>query len=121
MIFPETFCSAVLSHGRRFSLSNILSIPAAINGVYVLFHSRTFIYVGKSTDVRSRMLMHYDGTHNRLLRVWINALDGRIRFKYFCCTSLDVDDVEKSMIRFLQPFANAHRYSEYQPMPITWR
>lgn len=121
MIFPVSFSSTVFSNGRRFSLQNIFSIPFEITGVYVFYHSRTFVYVGQSDDIRSRLKQHYDASHSKLFRIWLDALDGNLKFTYFIVEKVDLDDLEKSMIQFLQPFANNHRYGEYQPKPINWR
>ena len=67
------------------------------------------------------MWSHYDDSHNKSLRIWLDALDGDIEFTYFRCAETDMNDLEKSMIQFLQPFANEHRYSKYQPKTINWR
>ena len=121
MIFPRCLSWTILRGGKRFSLQNILSIPSALIGVYVFHHSRTFVYVGQSHDIRSRLRQHYDGSHSKQLRMWLDALDGDVKFNYFDCVNADVDDLEKSMIRFLQPFANEHLYGKYRPKPTNWR
>ena len=121
MIFSRSFISSVLANAKPFKLENIFSIPFSITGVYILFHSRTIVYVGQSQDIRSRMRQHYDGSHNKAVRIWIDALDGDIEFAYFHCVNVDIDDAEKSMIKFLQPFANERRYHEYQPKSKIWR
>ena len=125
MLFQEGLPGEVREHGRRFTLQNILSIPASTCGVYVFHYKRAFVYVGKSQSagqgIRERLTKHYNGSHSERLTTWIRALDGDVHFTYMRCEEAQTDDLERSLIHFLQPMVNVERYSDYQPKPTYWR
>ena len=82
------------------------------------------MYVGKSAiglGVRERLLVHYNDTHNDRLATWLRALDGEVGFTYVTCTECDLNDLEKSLIIFLQPRTNEIRYKYYTPNKRKWR
>lgn len=89
--------------------------------MYVLYYGAFFVYVGKATGIRNRLTQHYNGPHNRRLSIWISALDGDINFTYVTCNKEDLDDLEKSLIIYLQPVANIDRFVGYEPKQIEWR
>ena len=106
--------------GRSFTLQNILSVPQEV-GVYVLYYGLSFVYVGKASGLRTRLTQHYNGSHNAKLAVWLSALDGEVRVAYLCCSEQEVDDLERSLIKYLQPVANIDRFSGYCPVQTQWR
>lgn len=122
MLFPNTFSLDIQRRGKRFTLQNILSVPSNITGVYVLYHKRSFVYVGQSKGrLKERMIKHYSESHNKKLAVWIEALDGDVEFTYITCQTTEVDDFEKSLICYLQPITNEERYISYTPKRTIWR
>ena len=123
MLFPNTFSADIRKHGKRFIPVNIQELPD-VGGVYILFHNRNFVYVGKSENnqgVRKRLTNHYDGSSNEKLRNWLEALDGDVKFTYISCRTDEVDDLERSLICYLQPIANKIMYRDYRPKPTKWR
>lgn len=100
-----------------------MSVPQTLVGVYVLHYRSFFIYVGKAAPrpIRKRLEDHYNGSHNERLTVWIRALDGDIMFNYISCDGEMVDDLERSMIQYLQPETNQHRYETFVPAKTLWR
>ena len=120
MLFPDRFSTRLRQDGRRFTLQNILSIPTGRSGVYVLYYGAFFVYVGKAGGVRNRLTQHYNGSHNRKLAIWISALDGNINFTYLACGEEYLDDMERSLIIYLQPVANIDRFVGYEPIPTEW-
>lgn len=123
MHFPKRFALGLADHAKRFTVGNVTGLPHAQSGVYVFLYGETFIYVGKSSKalgVKQRLLSHYNGTHNRKLDTWLRALDGEVRFAYVTCQEDDLDDLEKSMIIFLQPRANEILYKSYVPAHKQW-
>ena len=124
MIFPENYASLVIRHAKRFTFGNVSALPTARGGVYLFSHKRTFVYIGKSAKglgVRERLLIHYGGTHNDGLDTWLRALDGDVSFSYVTCQDCELDDLERSLIIFLQPRTNQVLYRNYTPNRKTWR
>ena len=124
MEFPNTFSAGIRKYGKRFVPVNILALPDVV-GVYVLFYNRDFVYVGKSENnqgVKKRLTDHYKGSSsNEKLRDWLEALDGDVKFTYISCRTDKVDDLERSLICYLQPIANEIMYRDYRPKPTKWR
>lgn len=120
MLFPMRFSTKLRRLGRSFTLQNILSVPQEV-GVYVLYYGLSFVYVGKASGLRTRLTQHYNGSHNAKLAVWLSALDGEVRVAYLCCSEQEVDDLERSLIKYLQPVANIDRFSGYCPVQTQWR
>lgn len=125
MLFQECFSEELRENGRRFTLQNILSIPGNTRGVYVLHYVQTFVYVGKSQaadqGIRERLTQHYNDSHSERLSMWIRALDGDVQFTYLHCEEGQTDDLERSLIHYLQPMVNLDRYPNYKPKPTPWR
>lgn len=123
MRFQSTFSATLRREGRRFTFQNIMSVPRALVGVYVLYYRSIFIYVGKAAarPIQRRLEEHYNGSHNEKLAVWIRALDGDVMFNYESCDKAKIDDLERSMIHHLQPHTNQHRYETYVPAATLWR
>ncbi len=115
MLFPSNFSCKLLANGRRFSLLNILDIPANFTGIYVLLYKHNFVYVGQSKDIRKRLNMHYNESQNDRLSIWVKALYGDMRFIYLPCKEMELNDFERSLIHYLQPVTNRNRYSDYTP------
>lgn len=87
-------------------------------GIYILIFKANFIYIGKSKDqdgVKSRLERHRRYSHNSDLGSWIKTPGIELRFIVFECTSEDLDDLEKSLIKHFQPTTNELMYSSYKP------
>ena len=121
MLFPNNFSKELRNKGRRFTLQNILAIPKKTIGVYIFYYNHDFVYVGQSTGVQERLTQHYSGSHNQKLSLWVEALDGDIQFTYLRCEDTEIDDLEKSLILFLQPITNEDQYKDYTPKSTYWR
>jgi hypothetical protein len=119
VIFPEGFPNHLKSIAFKFKFQKIESVPRGSFGVYIFIHRKSYLYVGKSAGeegVKERLLNHYNGTHNEILKKYIQALNGTIRVAYITCDEEDVDDLERSLIRHFQPNANKIRYIDYEPI-----
>ena len=122
MLFPSNFSKKLRSNGRRFTLQKILEIPKETIGVYIFHYNHVFVYVGQSIGVQERLRQHYDNrSHNEELSLWVKALDGDVQFTYLRCEEIEIDDLEKSLILYLQPRTNKDRYIGYTPKPTNWR
>ena len=124
MLFPNTFSAGIRKGGKKFAPTNIQALRKDVVGVYILFYNRDFVYVGKSKSnqgVRKRLFNHFDGSSNKKLRIWLDALDGDIKFTYISCQTDEVDDLERSLIRYLQPITNEIMYPGYRPKLTKWR
>ena len=124
MLFPNTFTRDVKRYGKRFVLRNILSIPPDIGGVYIFHYNHNFVYVGQSArseGLSKRLNRHYNGSHNKELATWFKAFDGDLHFTHISCCDVQIDDLERSLIRHLQPITNKLLYRDYRPLPLDWR
>ena len=119
VLFPNTFSAEIRKYGKRFTLRNILSTAQNVLGVYIFHHNHNFIYVGQSIRVKDRLVRHYNESHNEELAIWIKALDGNIKFTI--CYDTQIDDLERSLIFYLQPITNRERYLGYTPKHTKWR
>ena len=126
MLFPNTFSADIRKNGRKFTWINIDALPDVV-GVYILFYKCHFVYVGKSVGVKGRLINHYentvrpDGSSNENLRDLLGALDGAIKFTYISCRPDELDDLERSLICYLQPTTNEVMYSSYRPRSTEWK
>lgn len=57
---------------------------------------------------------------NEKLSVWLEAFPDAVKFNYISCRPDEVDDLEKSLIRYLQPVANEKMYRDYRPKLQKW-
>ncbi len=116
MIFPDGFANYLKRRGFKFRVSNIESIPSNASGVYVFFYKSRYLYVGKSGSnqgIRERLYTHLNDTHNPGLRREHNCLKSTMMISWIPCEDFDLDDLEKSLIRHLQPAHNEVRYLDY--------
>ena len=124
MRFPSSFAADLRQHGKTFTLQNILSVSRRKAGVYVFYHRNTFVYVGKSQStagIQERLVAHYNESHSPELETWIAACNGDMKFTHIPCRDTDVDDLERSLIIYLQPVVNKLRYGGYTPKNAFWR
>ena len=54
---------------NSFTRSTILANAPASSGVYALFTSQTWIYVGETGDIRARLIQHLDGDNSCISRL----------------------------------------------------
>lgn len=123
MLFPLAFSKELVKNSIRFSIKNIDAIPKKIGGVYIILYKQNFIYVGQSKlneGLSKRLYNHYNGSHSEDLSVWIEAFYSNIHFTYISCCDTVVDDLERSLIRHLQPITNKIKYRSYQPHSTQW-
>lgn len=83
---------------RKFNRENVLTIRPGQRGVYGLYHSNAWVYVGQSDDIRRRLLEHLNGdnpciTRNRPTH-WVDWVTN------------DTDRIEEELIRELKPVCN---------------
>ncbi len=55
--------------GKSFTRPSILADAPASSGVYALFSSKTWIYVGETGDIRARLIQHLDGDNPCISRL----------------------------------------------------
>jgi len=82
-------------------------------GIYGFWFGKNCIYVGKADlqAIYSRLVQHYKGTHNRILRLWIEAKGPRLRVSYKAISnSADIDVMERVCIQRFKPLANVIQY-----------
>ena len=123
MLFPNSFSRDLYKRSIRYSLHNVLTIPKDIGGVYIFLYKQNFVYVGQSKlnqGLSKRLYHHYHNSHSEELTIWIKAFFGELRFSYISCSDSVVDDLERSLIRHLQPIVNKIKYPKYQPQLTQW-
>lgn len=84
---------------RPFTKEDVESLDANQNGVYGLHHTKDWVYVGKSEDIRGRLLDHLNGDNpcitNDSPTHWVaESVNG------------DPSDREKELILELDPICN---------------
>lgn len=55
--------------GYNFTRASILANAPTGSGVYVLFTSETWVYVGEAGDIRARLIQHLDGDNACVTRL----------------------------------------------------
>ena len=95
-----------------FNYPGIDRMSDSMIGVYVIWRSspKRCIYVGKaeSQPIRNRLLNHWGGSHNELLKCWLKAGKNRDGIKV-CYRETEVsriDRLEKKLIQMWHPEAN---------------
>jgi hypothetical protein len=83
-----------------FTRQVIEAIPPGTVGVYGIVSATAVIYVGKSTDMRERMLAHLYGDNPAILRNSPVSWLGEIRL------ASEIDAREKQLILEYDPIAN---------------
>ncbi|HTS40415.1 MAG TPA: hypothetical protein VMH84_07735 [Xanthobacteraceae bacterium] len=82
---------------RPFTKAGIEWLSPAQNGVYGIFRSNAWIYVGRG-DLRNRLLAHFNGENPRITREQPTHYVAIV-------TSNDIE-IEKELIVELRPLAN---------------
>lgn len=98
----------------QWSHRNISEIPRSISGVYAFWcrENDKCVYVGKAAEqsVRNRLIQHWRGSHNRILKLWIQAFGEYLDVCYMSVELSKVDDFERRLIKLWKPEANVqHR------------
>lgn len=81
-----------------------------VSGLYVFWlDSGACLYVGQTTDIRTRMRQHRTREHNIDLERYFAAFGQRIHVSYIALRDCSVDELlrlERKLIRALRPFTN---------------
>ncbi len=97
-----------------FTLSAIQkSAPSDACGVYGFWYGRRCVYVGKTErqSLRRRLEQHWEGSHNRMLRLWLAARGSEMKVSLLAVHEVSkVAGLERYYIRRLQPVANRIRF-----------
>lgn len=97
----------------HLSFSEVSRVPSAVPGIYMLhvlagnLGGYTTFYVGKTTDIRRRLLQHLG---ERTTKSSIRAVQG-VDAAYWCAAPVMgaelLGRIESGLIRILQPICNA--------------
>jgi excinuclease UvrABC nuclease subunit len=80
-------------------------------GVYLFLDLRGTLYVGQTTDLQRRYEEHWVKKENEVLEKLLRSSIGTLRFLWFEVEGYqDRDQLERSMIRLLNPPANRIKY-----------
>ena len=95
------------------SINSIERIPPSVTGVYAFWNpaNAKCIYVGKAEDqpIKNRLRAHWRKAENEKLRLWIQALRGRIEICYLPLERGKIDKCETRLIRAWNPEANINK------------
>ena len=95
---------------KPLRLSIVEDIEDGVHGIYGFWYDQTCVYIGKAKDqpIKSRLIQHWRGSHNRQLRDWMDAEGQNIGFAYLEISDTDaVDCHERYYIRRFQPMSNS--------------
>ena len=88
--------------------SQIDSIPKRMAGVYAFWCSSkgNCVYVGKTVDLRGRLMKHWQGSHNEKLGRWLRAFARHTHICYLPADRGKIRRMERILIRIWNPHAN---------------
>lgn len=93
-----------------WSYPAISRIPEAVRGVYAFWcrSNGKCIYVGKAEDqpIKDRLKAHWRRSHNRTLRLWIEAFGEHLDICFTPVSSGQIERFERRLIRLWRPEAN---------------
>lgn len=97
-------------HHMDWSYDNIMQMPRSIAGIYVIWCPPVGkqIYVGKAErrPIRTRLREHWQGSHNQMLRWWIQEFGDALSICYLACPRHRINELERRLIAALKPEAN---------------
>lgn len=80
-------------------------------GVYLIYDLRGCLYIGRTDDLYDRFDTHHDYSHNPQLRYALRHPVGVIDFAWILAESTEQMDLERRLIRDLEPLCNDIRYT----------
>ena len=91
---------------KKFNIVELEKIKEK-SGVYAFWHGKRSLYVGKASNVKKRLLNHYNNTHNDKLKTMFKAYGAQgIKFSYSDVPKEKITNAEKDNIERLQPQYN---------------
>lgn len=94
----------------KWSYVTISRIPKSIFGVYAFWcrDNKKCIYVGKAKNqpIRNRLKDHWRESHNKTLRLWIQAFGDNLDVCYTSTERRKIDTFERRLIKAWKPEAN---------------
>ncbi|WP_157695141.1 GIY-YIG nuclease family protein [Nakamurella panacisegetis] len=99
----------VLDGTVRYTLGGSVSVPAD-PGVYLIHDLRGVLYVGRTANLYQRYFQHYWDSHNSRVTAALRRPLGRMEFSWMSVDLVDQADLERTLIRSLQPLCNRLLY-----------
>ncbi len=94
----------------KWSYRAIDEIPESLIGVYAFWYRDTekCIYVGQASkqSIKHRLRVHWRGSHNEKLRLWIQAFREKIDICYASVELGKITRMERRLIKMWRPKAN---------------
>lgn len=98
-----------------FSLRAIDRLDPDAAGVYGFWFRRECIYIGLASNLRSRLLQHWAGSHNDGLKDWMRAKKADLHFNYKVAGPADdIKQMERFFIQRFSPRTNVIIYTAHQ-------
>jgi predicted GIY-YIG superfamily endonuclease len=95
-----------------FRPSHSFDLPRT-GGVYLIHDLRGCLYIGRSDNLRERFDIHQEHSHNRRLRYALRHPVGRIDFAWILVRGEEQKELERRLIRELDPLCNDVRYQHH--------
>lgn len=88
---------------RAWNRLEIVNINKGQRGIYGIYNSDQWIYIGKSDDLQARLLEHYDKISDQSGCIWKNKPTG---FLAKLASTSTIDNEELDLIRYYNPTCN---------------
>lgn len=92
-----------------YSMGGSLSVPRG-PGVYLIHDLRGVLYIGRTANLHQRFLQHYWDSHNSRVTAVLRRSVGRLEFSWITTDLGDQAQLERDLIRAIQPLCNRLLY-----------
>lgn len=99
----------VLDGTVAYTLGGSLSVPQG-PGVYLIHDLRGVLYVGRTANLNQRYFQHYWDSHNSRVTAVLRQPVGRLEFSWITTELSQQVQLERDLIRAIQPLCNRLLY-----------
>ena len=92
-----------------YTMGGSMSVPRA-EGVYLIHDLRGVLYVGRTVNLHTRFVQHYRASHNDRVTTVLRRPMGRLEFSWMISELGEQEEVERNLIRAIQPLCNRLLY-----------
>lgn len=99
----------ILDGTVAYTVGGSLSVPHK-PGVYLIHDLRGVLYVGRTANLHQRYFQHYWDSHNSKVTAVLRRPVGRIEFSWITTDLSEQAQLERDLIRAIQPLCNRLLY-----------
>jgi predicted GIY-YIG superfamily endonuclease len=92
-----------------YTMGGSMSVPPS-PGVYLIHDLRGVLYVGRTSHLHRRFSQHYVASHNDRVSKVLRRPMGRLEFSWMISELGEQEEVERDLIRAIQPLCNRMFY-----------